>query len=63
MDPISAASSTGGAPAVEGSEDLILLKKGQEMAKQESAQLLEAMPKPQRSPSPPGVGGRIDISA
>ena len=62
MDPISATNGVGGTPAVEGSADLILLKKGQDMAKQESAQLLEAMPRP-KSPSPPGVGGRIDISA
>ena len=40
-----------------------MLKKTQDLAKQQSAQLLEALPPPVKSPSPPGVGGRIDISA
>jgi hypothetical protein len=40
-----------------------MLKKSQDMAKQQSAQLLEALPPPPRSPSPQGVGGHVDLSA
>jgi hypothetical protein len=60
MDGISAVSGTqGGGEAV----DLEMLKKSQDMAKQQSAELLATLPPPAPSPSPPGVGGRIDIQA
>jgi hypothetical protein len=60
MDGISAVSgSQGGGEAV----DLDMLKKTQDLAKQQSAQLLAALPPPAPSPSPPGVGGHIDIQA
>jgi hypothetical protein len=63
MDALSAVGGASGAQASEGSEGLIMLKKSQDLAKQQSAQLLEALPPPPRSPSPPGVGGQVDISA
>lgn len=61
MDGISGigADPAGGAPAA---EDLALLKKTQDMAKENAAQLLAALPPP-RSPNPPGVGGKIDLMA
>ncbi|MEO6094495.1 MAG: YjfB family protein [Fibrobacteria bacterium] len=40
-----------------------MLKKSQDLAKQQSAQLLEALPPPAKSPSQPGVGGHVDITA
>jgi hypothetical protein len=60
MDGIAAVSGTqSGGQAV----DLDMLKKSQDLAKQQSAQLLEALPPPTPSPSPPGVGGHVDIQA
>jgi hypothetical protein len=66
MDPISAsaqssASQSAGGPAA--AEDLAMLKISQDAAKQQAAQLLEALPPPARSPSPPGVGGKLDLTA
>ncbi|MDB5104775.1 MAG: putative motility protein [Fibrobacteres bacterium] len=60
MDNISPA---GGAQGAAASQDLIMLKKTQDLAKQQSAQLLEALPPPPQSPSPAGVGGNLDITA
>jgi hypothetical protein len=60
MDAISSVSAPGGA---ESSKDIALLKKSQDLAAQQSAQLLEALPEPPRPPSPPGVGGNLDIMA
>jgi hypothetical protein len=62
MDALSSIGGSAGAPASEGSEEILMLKKTQDLAKQLSAQLLEALPSPAKSPSPPGVGGHIDIS-
>jgi len=65
MDPISGIGSGQSAQAAgdtASSEDLALLKKSQDLAKSNAAQLLATLPPP-RSPSPPGVGGKIDISA
>lgn len=42
------------------SVDLEMLKKSQDLAKDQNAQLIAALPK---SPSPPGVGGKLDIMA
>lgn len=39
-----------------------MLKMAQDAAKTQAAQLLEALPPP-RSASPPGVGGKIDLTA
>jgi hypothetical protein len=63
MDALSAVGGAGGAQASESSQGLIMLKKSHDMAKQQSAQLLEALPPPPRSPSPQGVGGHVDLSA
>lgn len=60
MDTLSSVGGAGGAKDAAASADLIMLKKTQDLAKEQCAQLLEALPK---SPSPPGVGGNIDISA
>lgn len=43
--------------------NITMLKKSQDLMKQQSAQLLEALPKPARAPSPPGVGGAVDLLA
>ena len=50
------AQASGGAPNI----DLEMLKKSQDLAKDQNAQLLAALPK---APSPPGVGGKLDIMA
>jgi hypothetical protein len=44
------------------SEDLALLKKSQDLAKDNAAQLLETLPPP-RPANPPGVGGNLDLTA
>lgn len=59
MDAMSAVGGTQGAQAP---VDLKMLKKGQDLAKDQAAQLLAALPPPQ-SPSPPGVGGNLDMMA
>jgi hypothetical protein len=59
------ASSAGSAQSpnnVDSSKNLTLLKKSHDLAKENAAQLLASLPPP-RSPSPPGVGGKIDLSA
>jgi hypothetical protein len=61
MDPISGAG--GQASPADVAEDMAMLKQSQDMAKENAAQLLAAMPPPPKAPSPPGVGGRIDITA
>jgi hypothetical protein len=66
MDPISAgglSSATQSAGSSAESEDMAMLKASQDAAKQHAAQLLEALPPPPRSPSPPGTGGNIDLMA
>jgi hypothetical protein len=60
MDAIAA---SGGTEGAESSQALLMLKKTQDLMKTESALLLEALPEPPRSPSPPGVGGAVDILA
>lgn len=63
MDAISGlGSGAAQAPQAEGAEDLAMLKKTQDLAKENAAQLLAALPPP-KSPSPPGVGGKVDITA
>lgn len=59
MDAITA-TGMGGA---ESPHALLMLKKTQDLMKTESAMLLEALPEPPRSPSPPGKGGAIDLLA
>jgi hypothetical protein len=44
-------------------KDLAMLKKTQDFMKQQSAQLLAALPEPMPAPGPAGVGGTIDIRA
>jgi len=44
-------------------QDLAMLKKTQDLMKQQSAQLLEALPEPMPAPGSPGVGVNIDIRA
>ncbi|MEO7425827.1 MAG: putative motility protein [Fibrobacteria bacterium] len=44
-------------------QDLIMLKKTQDLMKQQSSQLLAALPQPAAPPGPPGVGGKIDLQA
>lgn len=57
----------GPVPAVPSPEDptgLIMLKKSQDLMAQQANALLAALPPPRSlPPSPPGVGGRIDLSA
>ncbi|MEO7777182.1 MAG: putative motility protein [Fibrobacteria bacterium] len=40
-----------------------MLKKTQDLMKQQSSQLLAALPQPAAPPGPPGVGGKIDLQA
>ena len=58
-----AVGSVGGGEASGSAEDLALLKKAQDLAKQQSAALLATLPKAAPAPSPPGVGARIDVTA
>jgi hypothetical protein len=60
MDGIAAVS---GAQSGDSAIDVAMLKKSQDLMKQQSAQLLAALPQPAPPPSPPGVGGKIDIQA
>lgn len=60
MDAIAA---SGGTEGAESSQALLMLKKTQDLMKNQSALLLEALPEPPRSPSPQGVGGSIDLLA
>jgi hypothetical protein len=55
-----ATQSVGGSAAA---EDMAMLKMSQDVAKDQAAQLLEALPPPAQSPSPQGVGGKIDLTA
>lgn len=57
-----AMSIVGGASGGQAPVDLKMLKKGQDLAKDQAAQLLAALPAPQ-SPNPPGVGGKVDLMA
>jgi Putative motility protein len=59
MDGIAGVSGTQG----DSSIDLIMLKKTQDLMKQQSSQLLATLPQPSPPPGPPGVGGKIDIQA
>ncbi len=50
--------------SAEGSANLTLLKKSQDLMAQQAASLLATLPPVSPLPhSPPGVGGRVDISA
>ena len=62
MGCMDAMSTVGGASGAQAPVDLKMLKKGQDLAKDQAAQLLAALPPPQ-TPSPPGVGGKIDMLA
>ena len=63
MDGITGMGSGAAAQASGGAaEDLALLKKAQDMAKENAASLLAMLPAP-RSPSPAGVGGKLDLMA
>lgn len=64
LKAMSTISSVGGTPAAGAQTpvDLKMLKKGQDLAKDQAAQLLAALPPPQ-SPNPNGVGGKIDMLA
>ena len=57
----------GPVPAVPSPEDptgLIMLKKSQDLMAQQAHALLATLPPPRpMSPSPPGLGGRLDVSA
>jgi hypothetical protein len=54
---------TSAAGSAQGPVNVAMLKKSQDLMKQQSAQLLEALPEPARAPSPPGVGGAVDLLA
>ena len=59
MDGISSAASGMSASQVQGQVNTALLKKTQDLAKQNVAQLLSSIP---QAPSMGGVGGNIDIT-
>lgn len=61
-DDSQAADNTQSASGPDSSKNLSLLKKSQDLAKAEASQLLDLLPPP-RSPNPPGVGGKIDLTA
>lgn len=57
--------SADGAQSANGADsgkNISLLKKSHDLAKDTAARLLELIPPP-RSPNPPGVGGKIDLTA
>jgi hypothetical protein len=66
--PMDAISGLGSGPAAQPSDEagsaegLALLKKSQDLAKDSAARLLELLPPP-RSANPPGIGGKIDLTA
>ena len=60
MDGVSGAGVSGG---TEGTVDIAMLKKSQDLMKQQAAALIAALPSPPQSPNPPGVGGKVDIQA
>jgi hypothetical protein len=64
MDGISAGGGLPAALSAEGTANLTLLKKSQDLMEHQAAALIatlpEAAPPP---PSPPGVGGRVDVTA
>lgn len=62
MSCMDALSAVGGTPGAQAPVDLKMLKKGQDLAKEQSAQLLAALPPPV-SPNPAGVGGKLDLTA
>lgn len=55
--------STAGVQNAGMAQDLAMLKKTQDLMKQQSAQLLEALPEPVPAPGQPGLGGSIDLRA
>lgn len=46
-----------------GQISIKLLKKSQDLAKSEAAQMLATLPPPARSANPPGIGQNLDIMA
>ena len=56
MDPLNIVSS-------QNNVDLTLLKKAQDLAGKSELQLINSIAPPVRSPSPPGVGQKVDFSA
>ncbi len=68
MGGISGIGGGGSGGAAQGAEaagsdeavDMAMLKEAQDFAKDINTRLLEALPKP---PSPPGVGGNLDVMA
>ena len=64
MDGIASAGSVPAALSAEGTVDIALLKKSQDLMAQQAVALLAALPDPQAlSPNPPGVGGRVNLVA
>lgn len=55
------ATSAAGAQSAGTAVDVAMLKKAQDIMRNQSAQLLEALPEP--PPSLPGVGGNVDLRA
>jgi hypothetical protein len=62
MDGIAAVNSAAAGDEA-GSLQIALLKKSQDLMAQEGAALVASLPPPPQAPSPPGVGGHIDIKA
>lgn len=64
MDGISAGGGLPAALSAEGTANLTLLKKSQDLMETQAAALIATLPQtaPQ-APSPPGVGGRVDVTA
>jgi hypothetical protein len=63
MDATSAASSASGSNSSQASLDLIMLKKSQDLMKQQGVAMLNIKAPPPQSPSPEGMGSNVDVSA
>lgn len=66
MDGIASLASATASASAEDAAGLAILKKSQDLMAQQAASLLSTLPPPPhpaRAPSPPGVGGRLDILA
>jgi hypothetical protein len=64
MDGISAGGGLPAALSAEGTANLTLLKKSQDLMETQAAALIATLPQASPPPpNPPGVGGRVDVTA
>lgn len=66
MDGLASLASATASAGAENAAGLAILKKSQDLMAQQAASLLSTLPPPPqaaRAPSPPGVGGHLDVIA